>query len=232
MEGCNLPEDSEGCNLPEDNEGCNLPEDSEGCNLPEDSEGCNLPEDSEGCSLPEDSKRCNLPEGNEGCNLPEDSEGCNLPEDSEGCNLPEDSKGCSLPEDSEGSLWSMGLSQVLITDCVVHGPLTSLTHESVVFTGGYTGDIHSNSNLTNKNDLFEYKFATGQWVEWKFEGRSVIVCFSFCIVPYYKVCFMQVYEVMLQYIFKQVHLFYIYCFNGSVLDLYICVNCFNFLFSK
>ena len=36
--------------------------------------------------------------------------------------------------------------------------------------GGYTGDIHSNSNLTNKNDLFEYKFATGQWVQWKFEG--------------------------------------------------------------
>ncbi|KAH3884869.1 hypothetical protein DPMN_008855 [Dreissena polymorpha] len=28
--------------------------------------------------------------------------------------------------------------------------------------GGYTGDIHSNSNLTNKNDLYEYKFATGQ----------------------------------------------------------------------
>jgi len=45
----------------------------------------------------------------------------------------------------------------------------------VVFTGGYTGDIHSNSNLTNKNDLFEYKFATGQWVEWKFEGRSVTI---------------------------------------------------------
>lgn len=39
--------------------------------------------------------------------------------------------------------------------------------------GGYTGDIHSNSNLTNKNDLFEYKFAAGTWTEWKFEGRSV-----------------------------------------------------------
>ena len=39
--------------------------------------------------------------------------------------------------------------------------------------GGYTGDIHSNSNLTNKNDLYEYKFATGQWVEWKFEGKIV-----------------------------------------------------------
>jgi len=45
------------------------------------------------------------------------------------------------------------------------------------FTGGYTGDIHSNSNLTNKNDLFEYKFATGQWVEWRFEGRLVSVIF-------------------------------------------------------
>lgn len=39
--------------------------------------------------------------------------------------------------------------------------------------GGYTGDIHSNSNLTNKNDLFEYRFAKGQWVEWKYEGRWV-----------------------------------------------------------
>lgn len=37
--------------------------------------------------------------------------------------------------------------------------------------GGYTGDIYSNSNLKNKNDLFEYKFATGQWTEWKIEGR-------------------------------------------------------------
>uniref|UniRef100_A0A452TBK0 Leucine zipper like transcription regulator 1 n=1 Tax=Ursus maritimus TaxID=29073 RepID=A0A452TBK0_URSMA len=36
---------------------------------------------------------------------------------------------------------------------------------------GYTGDIYSNSNLKNKNDLFEYKFATGQWTEWKIEGR-------------------------------------------------------------
>ena len=46
--------------------------------------------------------------------------------------------------------------------------------------GGYTGDIHSNCNLTNKNDLFEYKFNTGQWVEWKFEGRydSVCLCLS------------------------------------------------------
>ena len=32
--------------------------------------------------------------------------------------------------------------------------------------GGYTGDIHSNSNLTNRNDLWEYKFSTGQWTEW------------------------------------------------------------------
>jgi len=42
---------------------------------------------------------------------------------------------------------------------------------SALFVGGYTGDIHSNSNLTNKNDLFEYKFATGQWVEWRFDSR-------------------------------------------------------------
>lgn len=36
--------------------------------------------------------------------------------------------------------------------------------------GGYTGDIFSNSNLTNKNDLFEYKFQNGQWVERKYVG--------------------------------------------------------------
>lgn len=45
---------------------------------------------------------------------------------------------------------------------------------SMFIFGGYTGDIHSNSNLTNKNDLFEYKFATGQWVEWRFEGRRPV----------------------------------------------------------
>ena len=34
-----------------------------------------------------------------------------------------------------------------------------------------TGDLYSNSNLQNKNDLFEYKFNTGQWTEWQMEGR-------------------------------------------------------------
>ncbi|CAG2052949.1 unnamed protein product [Timema podura] len=42
---------------------------------------------------------------------------------------------------------------------------------SMFVFGGYTGDIHSNSNLTNKNDLYEYKLKTGQWSEWKFIGR-------------------------------------------------------------
>lgn len=50
---------------------------------------------------------------------------------------------------------------------VVHGT-------SMFVFGGYTGDIHSNSNLTNKNDLFEYKFHSGQWVEWKFIGRTPV----------------------------------------------------------
>lgn len=36
---------------------------------------------------------------------------------------------------------------------------------------GYTGDIHSNANLTNKNDLFRYKFSTGQWSEIKYVGK-------------------------------------------------------------
>ncbi|RUS77857.1 hypothetical protein EGW08_014370, partial [Elysia chlorotica] len=49
---------------------------------------------------------------------------------------------------------------------------SAVVHESSMFVfGGYTGDIHANCNLTNKNDLFEYKFNTGQWLEWKFESR-------------------------------------------------------------
>uniref|UniRef100_G3P3Z4 Leucine zipper like post translational regulator 1 n=1 Tax=Gasterosteus aculeatus aculeatus TaxID=481459 RepID=G3P3Z4_GASAC len=57
-------------------------------------------------------------------------------------------------------------------------PAPRYHHSAVVYGssmfvfGGYTGDIYSNSNLKNKNDLFEYKFATGQWTEWKVEGRS------------------------------------------------------------
>lgn len=50
---------------------------------------------------------------------------------------------------------------------------SAVVHESSMFVfGGYTGDIHANCNLTNKNDLFEYKFNTGQWLEWKFESRE------------------------------------------------------------
>ncbi|XP_065826736.1 leucine-zipper-like transcriptional regulator 1 [Oscarella lobularis] len=57
-------------------------------------------------------------------------------------------------------------------------PAPRYHHSAVVYKdsmfvfGGYTGDIYSNSNLRNKNDLFEYKFTTGQWYEWKhIEGR-------------------------------------------------------------
>ena len=38
---------------------------------------------------------------------------------------------------------------------------------SMFVFGGYTGDIYSNSNLRNKNDLFEYKFTTSQWIDWE-----------------------------------------------------------------
>uniref|UniRef100_A0A0B6ZJ80 BTB domain-containing protein n=1 Tax=Arion vulgaris TaxID=1028688 RepID=A0A0B6ZJ80_9EUPU len=52
---------------------------------------------------------------------------------------------------------------------------SAVVHESSMFVfGGYTGDIHSNCNLTNKNDLYEYKFNTGQWLEWKFDSRDDI----------------------------------------------------------
>ncbi len=39
--------------------------------------------------------------------------------------------------------------------------------DSMFVFGGYTGDIYSNSNLENKNDLFEYKFTTSQWINWQ-----------------------------------------------------------------
>ncbi len=51
-------------------------------------------------------------------------------------------------------------------------PAPRYHHSAVVFQdsmfvfGGYTGDIYSNSNLRNKNDLFEYKFTTSQWIDW------------------------------------------------------------------
>ncbi|XP_026672159.1 leucine-zipper-like transcriptional regulator 1 isoform X2 [Ceratina calcarata] len=52
---------------------------------------------------------------------------------------------------------------------------SAVVHDSSMFVfGGYTGDIHSNSNLTNKNDLFEYRFQTGQWTEWKFIGKTPV----------------------------------------------------------
>eukprot|EP00795_Rhopilema_esculentum_P016024 gene16024-7367_t len=56
-------------------------------------------------------------------------------------------------------------------------PAPRYHHSAVVFAnsmfvfGGYTGDIYSNSNLRNKNDLFEYRFNTGQWLEWQLHGR-------------------------------------------------------------
>ncbi|XP_043667099.1 leucine-zipper-like transcriptional regulator 1 isoform X1 [Vespula pensylvanica] len=52
---------------------------------------------------------------------------------------------------------------------------SAVVHDASMFVfGGYTGDIHSNSNLTNKNDLFEYRFLTGQWTEWKFIGVTPV----------------------------------------------------------
>ncbi|XP_052738734.1 leucine-zipper-like transcriptional regulator 1 homolog isoform X2 [Bicyclus anynana] len=52
---------------------------------------------------------------------------------------------------------------------------SAVVHRSSMFVfGGYTGDILANSNLTNKNDLFEYKFPTAQWIQWKFTGQEPV----------------------------------------------------------
>jgi len=52
---------------------------------------------------------------------------------------------------------------------------SAVVHEgSMYIFGGYTGDIHSNSNLTNRNDLWEYKFATGQWSQWQTVCRKPV----------------------------------------------------------
>ncbi|RVE54016.1 hypothetical protein evm_001419 [Chilo suppressalis] len=59
-------------------------------------------------------------------------------------------------------------------------PAPRYHHSAVVYKtsmfvfGGYTGDILANSNLTNKNDLFEYKFQSAQWVQWKFSGQEPV----------------------------------------------------------
>lgn len=52
-------------------------------------------------------------------------------------------------------------------------PAPRYHHSAVVFRnsmfifGGYTGDINSNSNLRNENDLYEYRFTSSQWVDWR-----------------------------------------------------------------
>ncbi|XP_026727565.1 leucine-zipper-like transcriptional regulator 1 isoform X2 [Trichoplusia ni] len=52
---------------------------------------------------------------------------------------------------------------------------SAVVHRSSMFVfGGYTGDILANSNLTNKNDLFEYKFTSAQWVQWRFTGQEPV----------------------------------------------------------
>ena len=61
----------------------------------------------------------------------------------------------------------------MLSLCAGQPPAPRYHHSAVVFRnsmfvfGGYTGDIYSNSNLRNKNDLFEYKFTTSQWINWE-----------------------------------------------------------------
>lgn len=66
--------------------------------------------------------------------------------------------------------WSRAFTMGILPSPRYHH--TAVVYESSMYIfGGYTGDIHSNVNLTNKNDLFEYKFSTGQWSEVRCEGK-------------------------------------------------------------
>jgi N-acetylneuraminic acid mutarotase len=48
---------------------------------------------------------------------------------------------------------------------------TAVVYNNSMFVfGGYTGDLNSNSNLCNKNDLYEYRFGTGNWILWNTEN--------------------------------------------------------------
>lgn len=67
--------------------------------------------------------------------------------------------------DVKDKSWGRAFSTGLLKS---NPPAPRYHHSAVIYEksmfifGGYTGDIHSNSNLTNKNDLFEYKFQNGQ----------------------------------------------------------------------
>lgn len=69
--------------------------------------------------------------------------------------------------------WLIDVISNCLTNFLGTPPAPRYHHSAVVFMnsmftfGGYTGDIYSNSNLRNKNDLFEYKFTTSQWIEWE-----------------------------------------------------------------
>ena len=60
---------------------------------------------------------------------------------------------------------------IWLTDPQVHVTRVPSNIDLLFYTILSTGDLYSNSNLQNKNDLFEYKFNTGQWTEWRMEGR-------------------------------------------------------------
>jgi hypothetical protein len=51
-------------------------------------------------------------------------------------------------------------------------PTPRYHHSAVVYKdsmfvfGGYTGNLNSNTNLCNKNDLNEYKISSGTWNTW------------------------------------------------------------------
>jgi len=51
--------------------------------------------------------------------------------------------------------------------------------------GGYTGDLNSNSNLSNKNDLYEYRFGSGTWHLWNTESKYFFEMYIFLFTVHF-----------------------------------------------
>ena len=71
--------------------------------------------------------------------------------------------------DCQNNSWSRALNGSSPTPRYHH--TACVYNQSMFVFGGYTGDLNSNSNLSNKNDLYEYRFGSGTWHLWNTESK-------------------------------------------------------------